>query len=214
MQEAPRAANAGEQFCFTSKLAPGTPESPAFRDRSLSRKDDPLLAQHFMSTLPLADSASLEITEIGDIVLRKGDLPACLTEDEPLWAHRAVSPVGGKANGGAMCVFKSWLGRPVKLTVKNGRWTVDRGFWCTMGQSPRPAGSWRCGLSWDSRGRAKREASLDVLEDDNLVVASGDEVLWSSVSPAVAEEAQGMDDGGSQSARSETERVYWMVVGM
>ncbi|CAM9287371.1 unnamed protein product, partial [Pylaiella littoralis] len=90
----------------------------------------------------------LEVTPVGDVVLRRGDLPADSSADEPvLWAHRAVKSFDGKANGGLSCVVESWWERnvngnrdgiPLHLTVSNGRWRVGRGRFCTVGQSPRP----------------------------------------------------------------------------
>lgn len=155
----------------------------------MSAADYPLKPGQFMSTLPVTDSANLEVTEIGDIVLRSGDLPAYPTDEPALWSHRATGSIGGKANGGLGCVLELLWERlangksddiPVHLSVKNGRWRVGRGPLCTMGQSPKPAGAWRVHLPWDSRGKVIKAASLQLLEDNTLVLASGGEVLWSS----------------------------------
>lgn len=139
-----------------------------------------MLVGQFLSTMPLLDSANVEVTDVGDLVFRKGDLPAFPTEDSPLWAYRAVGSAGGGANGGALCALVSRLGVPVQLSVKNGRWRVGRGALCKMGQSPKPAGSWRTHLPGDARGKAMKEASLQIRDGHTLVVASGDEVFWSS----------------------------------
>ena len=213
-KEAPRAKNPGDFLPSTGELGPPVPESPAFRGSSLSPGDYPLQPGQFLSTLPLLDSASLEVTDVGDLVLRAGDLPAfpqAVTaataaeegeeeeeeESSTLWAHRA-SGFGGEANGGLGCVLESWWRKkingeaadiPAHLSVKNGRWRVGRGGLCTMVRSPRPQGGWRAHLPWDARGRAIRAATLRILDSKALVVASGDEVVWSSV-PEMLEAGQ------------------------
>ncbi|CAM9929813.1 unnamed protein product, partial [Scytosiphon promiscuus] len=104
-------------------------------------------------------------------------------------AHRATGSSGGDPNGGLGCALQSFwetLGSssredvPVHLTVKNGRWRVGRSALCTLGQSPKPAGSWRRHLPWDARGQAIKAASLE-LRDGTLVVASGEDIFWSSL---------------------------------
>lgn len=146
-----------------------------------------MVAGQFLSTLPLLDSANVEVTDIGDLVFRKGDLPAFPTEDPALWAHREIGSAWGKANGGPMCAIMTRLGVPVKLTVKNGRWRVGRGVLCNMAQSPKPSGSWRVHLPWNARGQVIKDASLQIKDGQTLVVASGDEVFWSSAPPAEEE---------------------------
>lgn len=121
------------------------------------------------------NSANVEVTEVGDVVFRKGDLPAFPTEDSPVWSHRAVD------SGGPMCGLMSRLGVPVKMTVKNGRWRVGRGALCKMTQSPKPAGSWHTYVPLSARGKAIRNASLQIRDDQTFVVASGDELFWSAV---------------------------------
>ena len=154
---------------------------PAFRGDALSPGDEPVRVSQFLSTLPRLDSANLEVTDIGDLVLRKGDLPAFPTQDAPIWAHRATGSTGGKANGGTVCALMARLGVPVGLSVKNGRWRVGRGILCNMGRSPAPEGSWRVYVPFSARGQAIKNASLRIGDDGRtLVVASGDEVLWSS----------------------------------
>ena len=176
----PRAANAGDEFFFA--VAPGvTSFEPAFCGNALSPRDDPLLVGQFLSTLPLVDSANVEVTDVGDIIFRKGDLPAFPTEDSPVWAHRVTGTTGGRANGGAMCALMSRLGFQVELSVKNGQWRVGRGLLCNMGQSPRPEGSWWAHVPFNARGNAIRNASFRIEDDgQTLVVASGDVILWSS----------------------------------
>ncbi|CAN0175522.1 unnamed protein product [Pylaiella littoralis] len=118
-------------------------------------------------------------------------MPTSSAEDPPVWAHRATGSIGGMANGGLGCVLQSFwetLGSrkgtdvPVHLRVKNGRWRVGRGALCVMGRSPKPAGSWRTLLPWDARGEAIKAASLE-FRGNTLVVASGQEVFWSSSPP-------------------------------
>ena len=198
----PRQQNPGNGRESSGELGSLMQASPTSRGSTLSPGDQPLQTQHFMSTLPGPDSVSLSVTEIGDIVLRREEPPVRSAEEAeeeqpplplPLWVHRATGSIGERANGGLMCLVESWWGRvveeratdiPVHLSVKNGRWRVGRGGRCTLGQSPRPAGSWRVHLPWnDARGREIRAASLDLRENGELVVASGaGDVLWSSSS--------------------------------
>lgn len=179
----------------------GTEPIPAFCGSILSPMDRPMTAGQFLSTLPILASTNLAITEVGDVLLRRGDLPAYSEPDlpvhaapeGPLWAHRATGSIGGKANGGLGCVVESWWSKavrgkaddtPVHLSVKNGRWRIGRGRLCTMGKSPKPTGSWRTKLPWDARGKAIKDASLQLLDSGNLVVASGDDIFWDSSSPS------------------------------
>ncbi|CAN0407501.1 unnamed protein product, partial [Ectocarpus sp. 12 AP-2014] len=135
----------------------------------MSPGDHPLQTGQFLSTAPLVDSTNVEITEIGDVILRAGDSPACSGDKSPLWANRATGSTGDKADGGLGCVLESWRRRmvkgtdddiPVHLYVMNGRWRVGRGRLCTMGQSPKPHGSWRANLPWDAQGQAIRPLGL------------------------------------------------------
>lgn len=126
------------------------------------------------------------------MLLRLGDNPDESDDGDMVWAHRSTGSIGGTVNGGLGCVVESWwrnhvLGVgdiPVNLSVKNGRWRVGRGRLCTMGKSPKPAGSWRVMLPdfvpGNDRGKALRAASLKLVEDGGLVVASGHEVFWES----------------------------------
>ncbi|CAN0403708.1 unnamed protein product [Pylaiella littoralis] len=158
---------------------------PAFRGGTLSSKDGGLRPGQFLSTMPVVDSTNLEITEVGDVVLRHGDWPDSSMGEPPIWAHRATEPISGKAKGG----LRGWLSSSpggkrgkVFLAVKNGRWEIRRGY-CVLEQSPKPTGSWRVYLPWDKRGRAIKAATLQLRDDDTVVVASGDEVFWSSPPP-------------------------------
>ncbi|CAM9969723.1 unnamed protein product, partial [Pylaiella littoralis] len=183
--------NAGDRFDFYSRdIGPYTAEPlPAFRGNKLSSEHFPLRPGQFLSTLPLAESANLEVTEIGDVILRRGDLPAYPTDASTLWEHRATGSICGKANGGLLCLVELWWEKlangksddtPVHLAVKDGRWRVGRGRLCTMGQSPKPKGGWRVHLPWDERGKVIKAASLQILDDKTLVLTSGGEVFWSS----------------------------------
>ncbi|CAM9894426.1 unnamed protein product [Ectocarpus fasciculatus] len=189
--DTPRARHPGDALEFSMELGPYTfGPSPAFRGDTLSVDDYPLIPGQFLSTVPLVESSSLEVTEVGDLILRRGDIPAYPTDPEPLWAHRVMGSVGDTANGGLGCAVEAWwervtnggedMGVPVHLAVKNGRWRVGRGWLCSMAQSPRPAGGWRVHLPWDSHGKALKAASLQV-RDNNVVMATEDgEVIWSS----------------------------------
>ncbi|CAM9997780.1 unnamed protein product [Pylaiella littoralis] len=188
----PRAKNAGDFIHFPRELGPfPIGASPAFRGSKLSPDDYPLHPGQFLSTLPPMDSSNLEVTEVGDVILRRGDLPAYSADAPPIWAHRAMGSIGGKANGGLGCVVELWWqkfvkgsnGTPVHVAVKDGRWRVGRGRLCTMGISPKPEGSWRVHLPWDAIGNAIKAASLELREDHSLVLASGEMVLWSSPPP-------------------------------
>lgn len=145
----------------------------------------------YLSTSRSTTAVNLEVTAIGDILLRRGGHPADSDPASPLWAHRATGSFGGKADGGLGCVAESWWMRhvleeddnPVELTVKNGQWRVGRGRFCTMGKSPKPIGSWRVLKPFDARGETLRNASLQVLKDGKVVLASGGDVLWDSSSP-------------------------------
>ncbi|CAM9527142.1 unnamed protein product [Ectocarpus sp. 12 AP-2014] len=74
--------------------------TPAFRGDSLGVDDYPLIPGQFLSTAPAVESANLEVTEVGDLILRQGDIPAYPTDHKPLWAHRVTGSVGVTANGG------------------------------------------------------------------------------------------------------------------
>ncbi|CAN0532291.1 unnamed protein product, partial [Scytosiphon promiscuus] len=155
--------------------------SPISRGSSLSPSDLPLEVGQFLSTPPPGmDSVNLSIRGNGDVLLGRGDRPTSTSSDDPIWAHRATGSSGGDPNGGLGCALQSFWGTlgsssredaPVQLRVKNGRWRVGRGTLCTLGQSPKPAGSWRRHLPWDARGQAIKAASLE-LRDGTLVVAS------------------------------------------
>lgn len=196
MQAAPLAQNLGDPSDTSSK--PHAPDaSPAFRGHVLSPEDYPLQTGQFLSTAPLVDSANLEITEIGDVILRAGDIPAFSGDEPPLWAYRATGSTGDKADGGLGCVLESWWGRvvkganddiPVHLCVKNGRWRVGRGRLCTMGQSPKPYGSWRANLPWDAQGRAIKTAGLEFRGSTLVLVTPQGKILWSSASPPSLED--------------------------
>eukprot|EP00752_Nemacystus_decipiens_P015192 g13527.t1 len=188
-----------DKFLFERTLGPDTIQPiPAFRGDTLSPQDAPLKTGQFLSTLPALSSVNVEVTEVGDVILRRGDLPAYPSpvesdpEDGVLWAHRATGSVGGRANGGLGCVLESLWRRfivgvddvPVNLSVKDGRWRIGRGTFCTMGASSTPAGRWRVYLPhWtpgNAWGKALRAASLQLLPNGNLVVAAGSRVFWES----------------------------------
>lgn len=123
-------------------------------------------------------------------MLRRGDLPAYSDPVQgPLWVHRAIGSVNGKANGGLGCVFESWWMEnvledediPVTLSVHKGRLRSGRGRFCTLGISPKPAGSWKTNIPLSAKGRAIRAASLQ-LRDDRMVIAHGDQIFWDSSS--------------------------------
>ncbi|CAM9307209.1 unnamed protein product [Ectocarpus sp. 12 AP-2014] len=184
------AQNLGDSFFTSSNLGPDTPDaSRAFRGQSISPGDYPLQTGQFLSTAPLVDSTNVEITEIGDVILRAGDIPAFSGGMPPLWANRATGSTGDKADGGGGCVLESWWRRmvkgtdddiPVHLYVKNGRWRVGRGRLCTTGQSPKPHGSWRANLPWDAQGRAIKTAALELRDSALALVTPQGEILWSS----------------------------------
>ncbi|CAN0308814.1 unnamed protein product, partial [Scytosiphon promiscuus] len=150
----------------------------AFCGRNLFPSQYPLLVGNFLSTVPITTSANLEIRANGDVILGRGAMPSLSEDKDPIWVHRATGSVGGYANGGLGCVLQSFwktlgitsgVDVPVNLRVKNGRWRVGRGALCTMGQSPRPAGSWRRFLPWDARGQAIKKAWLE-LRDETFVI--------------------------------------------
>ncbi|CBN78696.1 hypothetical protein Esi_0006_0033 [Ectocarpus siliculosus] len=195
---APLAQNLGDSSVTSSKLEPDTPDaSPAFRGHVMSPGDYPLQTGQFLSTASLVDSTNVEITEIGDVIVRAGDIPAFSGDKPPLWAYRATGSTGDKADGGLGCVLESWWRRmvkgtdddiPVHLYVKNGRWRVGRGRLCTMGQSPKPHGSWRANLPWDAKGRAIKTAGLELRDGALVLVTPQGETLWSSASPPSSED--------------------------
>ncbi|CAN0270319.1 unnamed protein product, partial [Scytosiphon promiscuus] len=165
--------------------APDRDYEDTFRGRKLFPGQYPLQVGNFLSTFPITPYANLEIRANGDVILGRGAMPFLSEDKDPIWVHRSV---GGYANGGLGCVLQSfwnslgitkWVDLRVNLRVKNGRWRVGRGALCTMGQSPRPAGSWRRFLPWDARGQAIKKAWLE-LRDETFVIVSGEEVLWSS----------------------------------
>ncbi|CAM9605828.1 unnamed protein product [Ectocarpus sp. 12 AP-2014] len=189
--DTPRAGDVGDSFKFSVELGPFTfAPTPAFRGDSISADDYPLIPGQFLSTAPVVDSANLEVTEVGDLVLRKGDIPAYPTDDTLLWAHRVTGSVGGTANGGLGCAVEAWweratnggedMGVPVHLAVKNGRWRVGRGWMCTLGRSPRVAGGWRVHLPWDSHGKAMKAASLQVRDSSEVMTTEDGHILCSS----------------------------------
>ncbi|CAN0199932.1 unnamed protein product, partial [Ectocarpus fasciculatus] len=189
--DTPRARNSGDAFQFPMDVGPYTfAPTPAFRGDSLSIEDYPLIPGQFLSTVPLVESSNLEVTEVGDLILRRGDIPAYPTDHEPLWAHRVMGSVGDTANGGLGCAVEAWwervtnggedMGVPVHLIVKNGRWRVGRGWLCSMARSPRVAGGWRVHLPWDSHGKALKAASLQVRDNSVVMVTEDGEVIWSS----------------------------------
>eukprot|EP00752_Nemacystus_decipiens_P002353 g2223.t1 len=179
-EEVPRATSAGDEFSFRYALGKESSLEPAFRGNTLSPEDDSILVGQFLSTLPSPGSANVEVTDVGDLVFRAGDLPAFPVDDSPIWAHRATGSTGDKADGGAVCALMARMGVPVELTVKNGRWRVGRGLWCKMAQSAKPAGSWRIHVPGNERGKAMKNASLQIRDGPTLVLASGDDVFWSS----------------------------------
>ncbi|CAM9842604.1 unnamed protein product, partial [Ectocarpus sp. 4 AP-2014] len=195
---APLAQNLGDSSVTSSYLGPDTPDaSLAFRGQVMSPGDYPLQTGQFLSTAPLVDSTNVEITEIGDVILRAGDIPAFSGDKPPLWTYRATGSTGDKADGGLGCVFESWWRRmikgtdddiPVHLYVKNGRWRVGRGRLCTMSQSPKPHGSWRANLPWDAKGRAIKTAGLELRDNAMVLVTPQGDILWSSSSPPLSED--------------------------
>ena len=139
----------------------------------------------YMSNESPENPTTLEVTDIGDILLRPGLRPD--PTREPLWAHRVTGAFGGRANGGLGCVVESLWRRytfqreiPVTLTVKNGRWRVGRGAMCTLGQSPAPDGSLSRFLPWDETGKAVREGHLYLLEDGTAMVGYPEHMFWDS----------------------------------
>ncbi|CBN79624.1 hypothetical protein Esi_0283_0017 [Ectocarpus siliculosus] len=189
--DTPRAGNPGDSFKFSMELGPFTfAPTPAFRGDSISVDDYPLIPGQILSTAPVVDSANLEVTEVGDLVLRRGDIPAYPSDHKPLWAHRVTGSVGGTANWRLGCALEVWwhratnggegMGVPVHLVVKNGRWRVGRGWMCTLGRIPSVAGGWRVHLPWDSHGKTLKAALLQLC-DGSVVMATGEgDVAWSS----------------------------------
>lgn len=159
---------------------------PPSKGWSLGPNDPPLVTGEYLSNLYPEQPTTLEITEVGDILFSPGLYPD--RKQEPLWAHRVTATFAGRANGGLFCALEDfWLEHtsrdeiPVTLSVKNGRWRVGRGMLCTLGRSPAPKGSLRRFLPWDERGREVREGVLFLLEDDSAIIASGQTVLWDSL---------------------------------
>eukprot|EP00752_Nemacystus_decipiens_P013866 g12312.t1 len=166
--------------------------TPAFRGSTLSPRDAPLKPGEFLSTAPSSRPTNLEVTEVGDVLLRRGDVPALSDPAEPLWAHRAIgSSDGRKADGGIRCALQSWWlenvlrvdDHPVEMSVHHGRWRVGRGRFCTLGQSPRPRGWWKANLPWSATGQNIRNAALRLQDDGNLIVASKEDTFWDSSLP-------------------------------
>eukprot|EP00904_Undaria_pinnatifida_P010456 jgi/Undpi1/6540/HiC_scaffold_20.g09019.m1 len=165
-----------------------SPPEPMYSDSrgwKLGPDDDPLVPGEHLSNLWLHKPTTMEVTEIGDVLLSPGFTPD--REQDPLWAHRVMGAFGGRANGGFFCALENWLQRQingeelqVKLTVKNGRWRVGRGAMCTLGKSPAPEGSLRRFLPWDERGQAIRAASLYLLQDDSAIIAYEQHLFWYS----------------------------------
>ena len=165
-----------------------SPPEPMYSDSrgwKLGPDDDPLVPGEHLSNLWLHKPTTMEVTEIGDVLLSPGFTPD--REQDPLWAHRVMGAFGGRANGGFFCALENWLQRQingeelqVKLTVKNGRWRVGRGAMCTLGKSPAPEGSLRRFLPWDERGQAMRAASLYLLQDDSAIIAYEQHLFWYS----------------------------------
>lgn len=155
-----------------------------YRGWKLGPKDQPLVPGMFLARAHKSP-VTLEVTEIGDILLSPGFRPD--HTQEPLWAHRATGSFGGFANGGLGCAVEAFWQRimreeeaPTELSVKNGRWRVGRGWLCTLGRSPAPEGSLRRFLPWDARGSAIRGASLEIMEDGTAVIVSGNAIMWDS----------------------------------
>eukprot|EP00904_Undaria_pinnatifida_P010417 jgi/Undpi1/6505/HiC_scaffold_20.g08984.m1 len=158
---------------------------PHSRGWTLGPNDPPLLPGQYLSNLSRKKPTTMEVTAIGDVLLSPGLYPD--HQHEPLWAHRVTETFGGRANGGLGCAVEDWWQRhvmgheiPVMLSVKNGRWRVGRGMMCTLGQSPAPKGSLRRFLPWDDRGKAVREGSLYLLDDDTFIITFGQNLLWDS----------------------------------
>lgn len=131
------------------------------------------------------EPTTLEVTELGDILVSAGPVPD--RTQEPLWAYHSTGSFGGRANGGLGCALESLWQRfkgeddiQVKLSVKNGRWRVGRGAMCTLGRSPAPKGSLRRLLPWDARGRAITKAILRLMQDGTVSISSDGTVFWDS----------------------------------
>lgn len=158
---------------------------PYSRGWVLGPKDAPLVPGQYMSNLDQKKPTTLEVTDLGDIMLSPGLYPD--RQQDPLWEHRVTVTFGGRANGGLGCAVEGWwqehiMGKeiPVMLSVKNGRWRIGRGAMCTLGRSPAPKGSLRRFLPWDERGKAVREGSLYLLDNDTMVITFGQDLLWDS----------------------------------
>ncbi|CAM9917876.1 unnamed protein product [Ectocarpus sp. 12 AP-2014] len=68
-----------------SSLGPFTfAPTPAFRGDSISVDDYPLIPCQFLSTAPVVNLANLQVTEVGNLILRRGDIPAYPTDHTPL----------------------------------------------------------------------------------------------------------------------------------
>lgn len=161
------------------------PIDPACRGTSLGPREPPLELGQYLSNLNPANPVTLEATGLGDLLLTPGAVPN--RKKTPKWASRTTSAWGSNANGGLLCAVEARMRGVVgkdepetRLSVKNGRWRVGRGPLCTLCQSPRPEGSFRRFIPGDARGKAIREASLTFSDSDNLVIASGSDILWDS----------------------------------
>ncbi|CAN0104412.1 unnamed protein product [Ectocarpus sp. 6 AP-2014] len=191
-KDTPRADDLGGSFKFSMELGPFTfAPTPTFRGNSMSVDDYPLIPGQFLSAAPVVNSANLEVTEVRDLILRQGDIPAYPT-GHTLGTPRYGVGRGYSTSGGLGCAVEArWeratnggedMGVPVHLAVKNGRWRVGRGWMCTLGRSPRVEGGWRVHLPWDSHRKAVKVASLQ-LRDSSVVMSPEDgHILWSSSS--------------------------------
>lgn len=113
------------------------------RGRALGPKGKPLVTGEYMSNMYPKKPTTLEVTELGDVLLSPGRFPNRALE--PLWAYRMTGTFDGRANGGLGCTLEEFWQRhssrdeiPATLSVKNGRWRVGRGRMCTLGRSLAP----------------------------------------------------------------------------
>lgn len=184
----PRLAIAGFLLCPLLKYKQArtppleTPFRPMRRGNSLRPDDPPLKVGQ--SLADMRRTVKIEISDLGDITLSPTGNNH--KDKEPVWAYRAPTTWGNRADGGIGCTAERLLRKaigkgeiPMTLQVRNGRWRIGRGALCTLGKSSRPEGSLRSLLQDDPRGKALRTASLTVYSD-RVVISSGPDVMWDS----------------------------------
>lgn len=167
------------------------------KGQKLGPNDPPLEPGMFLTNFNEDYPTTLEVTEIGDILITAGFFPN--STKDTLWEHRSTGPSGVHVLGCALEAFWQRARKGgetrVSLSIKNGRWRVGRGKMCTLARSPAPEGSLRRFLPWDERGKAVIEASLYMVRNGHATIFSGTEVMWSSFLEMIkAKEDEGMGE--------------------